>query len=740
MNTEQYNKETILSNTDNGEKIYLHYLELHKLPKKNISSPFAKDNNPSFSIYKQNGIIKFKCHSTGRAGDVFQLVADLMGLDSKTEFLEVLQAIQNDMFLPAKGVARGVAKGFAKANFKSNAKPLQEHENEEKQLKIDIQTTDFTKDHLLFWKRIGVSEELLNKYNVKALRKYSFYSKRHDKELSFDTSYYLAYSYEANGNFEVYVPNQPEKNIKKMFCNGFANSDIFGLEQLPKEIIDNLIICAGKKDSIVAASRGFYTVTFQSEAKTPTKQQIDVLQKSCKTLMICYDNDNGGQTGMKRITETFPSIIPIVFPTKYNDITDFFQENTKEDFQKIINNTLESMLAKHRPESNATPLQNKNKNETTTVFHITEDYISEHYDVRDNTISLDIEISPKDKNEWSPLNENSLWLELRKQSINISMNSLIAILKSSFAKPYDPIINYFNNLPEWNGDTDYIKKFTEYVVLDEDEDKEQFEYHFRKWCVRTVKCATEIEYFNKQAFILTDNGLGQNIGKSSWCRFLCPSELKNYIAEDIKEDKDSRILLCKNFLINLDELAALTKKEINHLKSYFSKDSINERLPYDRKNSVIPRIASFIGSTNMSTFLQDETGSVRWLCFVVKSIVWDYKKDFNIDELWSQAFTLSKDKSFNPDLTRLDIEENEIRNEKFQIIPPERDLIREYFRKPNTNIERGEFLTATDILSYINLSQIIKTSSITIGKQLIYLKYKRVKRNGVYGYWVVKQK
>lgn len=75
-------------------------------------------------------------------------------------------------------------------------------------------------------------------------------------------------------------------------------------------------------------------------------------------------------------------------------------------------------------------------------------------------------------------------------------------------------------------------------------------------------------------------------------------------------------------------------KIINHLKPYFSKDSINERLPYDRKNFVIPRITSFIGSTNMSTFLQDETGSVRWLCFVVKSINRNYKTEFNIDNFF----------------------------------------------------------------------------------------------------------
>jgi len=80
--------------------------------------------------------------------------------------------------------------------------------------------------------------------------------------------------------------------------------------------------------------------------------------------------------------------------------------------------------------------------------------------------------------------------------------------------------------------------------------------------------------------------------------FLCPPALANYIAENISDDKDSRISLVKNFLVNLDELSSLAKHEINSLKAVFSKNFINERLPYDRKNSIIPRISNFIGSTN----------------------------------------------------------------------------------------------------------------------------------------------
>lgn len=378
------------------------------------------------------------------------------------------------------------------------------------------------------------------------------------------------------------------------------------------------------------------------------------------------------------------------------------------------------------------------KSKNPTIYEIVEDYLSKKYDLRYNSISLTLEISLKNKNDWNEVNENSLWLELQKQRIKIPINHLLAVLKSDFVNKYNPVLDYFDNLPKWDGDIDYIKKFSEYVILEENEDKSQFEYHFKKWCIRSVKCATDKDYFNKQAFILTDDGLGQNIGKTSWCRFLCPEKLSNYIAQDIPDqEKDARLLFAKNFLINLDELASLSRKEINKLKSYFSLDKINERLPYDRKNSILPRISNFIGSTNMSTFLHDETGSVRWLCFIVKSINWSYKNEFIIDNLWAQAYTILKKSNFDYDLSKEDINQNEIRNQKFQFSSTEKELIMTYFEVPTDHIN-SEFLTASDIIQRINAKTIgFRLNNVAVGKALKSLGFQRVKQNNSYGYLVV---
>lgn len=379
------------------------------------------------------------------------------------------------------------------------------------------------------------------------------------------------------------------------------------------------------------------------------------------------------------------------------------------------------------------------KNEIITIFHIAENYLNEKYDLRLNTISLVVEISIRGKFEWEVLNDNSLWLEMQKKSIKIPHNSLLAILRSNFVNKYNPIKNYFYNLPKWDQKTDYIKKFSEYVILADGESKDQFEYHFKKWCVRTVKCALIENYFNKQAFILSDDGNGQNIGKTTWTRALCPPILADYIAQNLPEnEKDARILLAKNFLIILDELDSLSRKDINKLKSYFTIDKINERLPYDRKNSIIFRISSFIGSTNMSTFLHDETGSVRWLCFIVKNINWNYRDEFNVDNLWAQAYHLSLDKSFNSEMTNEDVKNNELRNDKFQIITPEMDFIKKHFGIPKSN-ELAEFFTATDVLNHINIySYGIRFNPNTIGRTIKKLGFKRVKHNQVYGYWITK--
>lgn len=368
-----------------------------------------------------------------------------------------------------------------------------------------------------------------------------------------------------------------------------------------------------------------------------------------------------------------------------------------------------------------------------TIYDYALEYLLEKYDILYNEISHDFQISIKDQKKWQYLNMNSLIIELTSAGIEISTAKLEILIKSDLIEKYNPIKEYFTSLPKWDG-IDHIAKLASYLPLYEET---IFLYHFKKWLVRAIKCALEPNYFNKQALIISHSG--QSSGKSTWCRFLCPPQLAEYMAEDISNDKDARIQLCRNFLYNLDELAVLSKNDVNALKAFFSKTFINERLPYDRKNTTLPRICSFIGSTNMSSFLNDETGSVRWLCFeLTGSIDFSYSKEIDITGVWTQAYHLAySEPKFNPELTVADINENETRNIKYTKLTTEQELVAKYFKRSKNS---KNFMTASDII--LSLSPLnLRLSQVNIGRALSGFGFERIKdpKRRVYGYLAKKR-
>ena len=373
-------------------------------------------------------------------------------------------------------------------------------------------------------------------------------------------------------------------------------------------------------------------------------------------------------------------------------------------------------------------LYSDEKPKNKTVYHIIDKIIKSKYEIRFNMTSHDYEIRLKGYKKWHKLNLESLMIELETRKIKASYTNMGIYLKSYFVDKYDPIKIYFEKLPEWDKE-DHIKKYAGYVPMI---DQEQFAYHFKKWLVRAVRCALEPLYINKQCIVLVHPG--QNSGKSSWCRHLCPNELKNYYTEDLGYGKDANIQLAKNFLIAFDDLEGEKRNEISQKKALMSKQTINERLPYDRNNTVLPRRSSFIGSTNNLLFLKDETGSVRWLGFEMNgNINFNYREEVDLNQVWSQAYYLAyNDKNFQPELTREDIRINEKRNSKYRELTPEEEIITKYYEHSSN---KDDFITATEVVNTLNCLN-IKLNTTSMGKALTSRKFTRIKcsKRQVYGY------
>lgn len=386
--------------------------------------------------------------------------------------------------------------------------------------------------------------------------------------------------------------------------------------------------------------------------------------------------------------------------------------------------------------NNKTPIHLGEKTPKITQIR---NYLNSKYDFRYNMVSNEIECKTKGKKEYQFLNENNLIVELLERGLNGVEKPLIALLKSDFTPRYDPIEEYCKTLPTWTpNDHDYITELASYVKA---KDQHWFNAQFKKALVRMLACGLGRIAFNKQCFTLVG---GQNAGKSSFIRFLCPKVLSKHITDDIDfQNKDGRISLCTNMIINLDELDGMYRKDVNQVKKFMSLEKIKARLPYDRTDSYLERRASFFASTNKAEFLTDTTGNVRWLVFPIHTIKHDngnakgYSKNIDIDLVYSQAYYLLNN-GFDYLVTKNELEQSEANNKKHLVTSTEQDIIQEYLEPSDK--ENGDFATGGKLYDRVQALVTVKLNSKKFGQALRLLGFKPVskRQNGrpIKGYFV----
>ena len=293
---------------------------------------------------------------------------------------------------------------------------------------------------------------------------------------------------------------------------------------------------------------------------------------------------------------------------------------------------------------------------------------------------------------------NTLSMEAIETGIDCWDRDIQRFVRSRRISEYHPFTAYFEQLPEWDG-TDRVSALARRVS-----DNPVWVNGFHRWMLglsaqwmqfhpdtNNANRANSINRANSVAPLLVSSR--QGLGKSTFCRLLMPDALKAYYTEsyDLSSPASAEAKLAAYGLINLDEFDKLSASKMPLLKNLMQASALNIRKAYKRSASALPRIASFIGTSNREDLLVDRTGSRRFLCVSLEHAI-DCVTPVEHEQLYAQlkAELLSGERSwFNKE------EEQAIQqhNALFYKHIPEEEVFRLCFRFATQEDHPQEVLT-----------------------------------------------
>ncbi len=349
-------------------------------------------------------------------------------------------------------------------------------------------------------------------------------------------------------------------------------------------------------------------------------------------------------------------------------------------------------------------------------------YIGERFQLRRNLFTLMVEYH--DGIHWQPIDdrmENSLWCRMEQEGMNPDMGRLHTLLGSDWVPDYNPLLEYLNALPEWDG-KDHIRQLADRVKC-KDTPADVFAMYFSRWMVGMVAAALDDKVTNQTIFVLVGP---QGIYKSSFMERLLPPELRPYFAvkgNAQRMTKDDYFTMAENLIINLEEIDSMRPYELNQLKAMVTQTRIDERPAYGRNKVHRPHIASFCGTGNNIQFLNDDTGNRRWLPFEVERIENPFGYTLPYAQIYAQIKALLADESFHFWFSKKEVEAINHRNRHFETPNPARELIVKHFAIPS-GTEREEYITSAEIV--MRFGATVRLNAVQVGRVMRELGFKSV--------------
>lgn len=269
-----------------------------------------------------------------------------------------------------------------------------------------------------------------------------------------------------------------------------------------------------------------------------------------------------------------------------------------------------------------------------------EEYFFENYKVRYNELSDKFEIRELEEGkDFRPITRevfNKLCHRIKKEGLEIPSlkQNLEEIIYSEDTETYNPIGNYLNNLPEWDGHNYIGDLFGRIPGI-----TSETEHLCSIWFLSAVAHWLKMDTLHGNEAVITLIGQ-QGCGKSTFFARVLPPQMRTYYLDHINlgNKNDKEMALTNNLLVNLDELDQIKSGQHAELKQTLSKSTVNGRPIYGRSQRIRHRFASFVSTTNNPRPLSDPTGSRRFLCIqITDGEVINNEGEINYEQLFAQA-------------------------------------------------------------------------------------------------------
>lgn len=332
----------------------------------------------------------------------------------------------------------------------------------------------------------------------------------------------------------------------------------------------------------------------------------------------------------------------------------------------------------------------KTKNLTENV----ESFLKSHYDFRYNVLTEETEFRSLERMSegFQSVNQrvlNTLCLEAHEAGIACWDRDLSRCIYSTRIVDYHPFRLYLDELPKWDG-VDRVLALARRVS-----ENPLWEKEFRIWMLGMTAQWMGImgDHANSVAPLLISTEQGYL--KSTFCKSLLPSVLQRYYMDkvDLTSQGNVERRLAEMGLLNLDEFDKYSPAKMPLLKNLMQMASLSLCKAYQKNYRSLPRIASFIGTSNRKDLLTDPTGSRRFICVVVEHPI-DCKA-IEYEQLYAQLKeeVLSGERYW---FTKEEEQELQRNNLSFYRQGPVEDVLRSCYRSVEKG-EEGELRSAAEI-------------------------------------------